>query len=135
MPSAFVDPFELLQEVGELFDEKLIDSLNLGHLLGVVLVMREFVMPLFDVQFGVGAVAAGVGEHERGDAGRVGLKREGHQVVHQPDVLGRLVRDAGRDLIGRDRRGDRPVSIPVDPLFDLADALEILVHLATVGRT
>jgi len=81
---------------------------------------------------GIGLVAAFVGDHERRDAGDVGLEREHHQVAHQLDVLlvarghaGGL-RDAVRDLdLGEVHRA-------LEPLLDVVDRRHVLVELALV---
>ena len=100
----------------------------------VAAVVRQVVVAVGDADGRVAAVAAVVGEDEGGDPGQVGLERQGQQVDHQPDMLARSRPDmpSGRGELpgrGRDLGAARR-----DPLLDLADAGQVLVQLAAVGR-
>ena len=52
-----------------------------------IAVVRQPVMALGDADFGIGAEVELAPQHERRDAGEVGLKRQPLQVEHQVDVL------------------------------------------------
>ena len=105
------------------------DLLLLGRVAAVV---RQVVVAVGDADGPVAAVAAVVGEDERGDPRQVALERQREQVAHQPEVLLVVGRDAERPRVLRPAEVDRGPGA-VDPLLDLADAGEVLVELAAVG--
>ena len=96
VPSPSGIALQVLEEAGELADEEQVDLLELLDLFLVAAVVRELVVAVVDADHAVGAVGAFVGGHERDDPRRVGLEREGHQVVHQADVLLHVVGHALR---------------------------------------
>ena len=84
---ALTDRLQLAEQVGELFDVKAVDLLDLFMLVRVAAVVREVVVAFGNADEGVALVAPLVGEHEGADPGRVALEGEHHQVAHQADVL------------------------------------------------
>ena len=131
VPLAFGDALQLFQEVGQLRDVEAVDLADLFLLLGVVAVVRQVVVAVGHADERIGPVAALVGHDERADARQVALEGQGHQVVHQADVLGVVLRNAGRPrIVGQ--RLIRGALGRFDARFQLADRAEILVELALV---
>ena len=60
---------------------------QIGHLLGVVLVMRDAVVLLGDADLRISALAEFARHHEGEDAGDVGLPGGGDEVEHEADVF------------------------------------------------
>ena len=71
---------------------------QLVHLLRIVPVMRQRMERLGDAQVRVGAHARFVIHRERDDARDVRLEREGHEVEHQFEMLGDVIRRADRRI-------------------------------------
>lgn len=131
--------FELGGEVGKLAHVVTGDSLvGVGSV-----VVRGRVMGRADVEERVKQAREVSAEQEGGDPRLVGLERQGDDVAHQPhvlaDVFGQAVvgarhRQRGTSLIARPSVGAvLHLAGPLDPLFDLADAGQILVELRAVG--
>ena len=129
---ALGDRLQLLEQVSQLGDVELVDLLDLLLLGRVAAVVREVVVAVRDADGPVAAVAAVVGEDERGDPREVALERQHEQVAHQPQVLLVVGRDAERPRVLRPSHVDRGPAA-VDPLLDLAHAGEVLIELAAVG--
>ena len=90
--------------------------------------MGERVVSVADAEEGIAAAAAGVGHHERDDAGQVALQRDGLQVTHHVDLRCHVQSVAGspRDLADVLHRAR-------DAHLDLAHARHVLVELALIG--
>ncbi len=67
----------LPMKCGELLHVKAIDLGDLGLFLLAAAVVRQFVVAVVHADRRIAAVAPLVREHERGDAGRIGLKSHG----------------------------------------------------------
>ena len=61
--------FQLLEEVGETFDQVLVDLGDLLDLVRIVLMMRHLMVTVADIDFRIRPVAARICDHQRGDAG------------------------------------------------------------------
>src|SRR5262245_10161558 len=122
---------EALHEAREELDVEAVDLRHLLDEVGMAAVVRQRVVRVGDANLRVDANAAFAAQHHGGDAGEVGLERDGLQLEHQLDVGGIVERDAGRLLV---RRRHRIALACRDLQLDLADAGEVLVHAAAVGR-
>ena len=120
----------LLQEVTELLAVVAIDLRNFLDVFLFVFVMGKLMVTVFDLDHGERAVASLVGQHETGDTGRVGSKGQDHQVVHEPNVLGRVAGFFGRRL-GSFRQLDRGCE-PRDALLEFANTGEVLVEFSRI---
>ena len=127
---------ELRQELAEQADVERLNARQHLELLGLVLVVRDRMVPFGDADLRVGAVADLARHHEREHARDVGAVGEREQVVHQPHVLRVLERNAAGRLRDLDVgvRGDLRFRA-LQTTLDLANALEVVVeHVAVVLR-
>ena len=124
--------FQPLEEVGELLH---VEEVDLGDLLEVFLlplVVGDVVVAVGDADLLEAAVAAVVGEHQRGDAGGVGLESQHHHVHQQAEVLlvaARIAFRRGLAGVGWQAHGFGLL----DLLLDLADAGQVFVELLLVA--
>ena len=63
--------------------------------------VRQIVVPFGEAQIGERAIAAVVGQEQRGNARRIGLERQEQHVEHELNVLLVTGRNAGRRIDGR----------------------------------
>ena len=123
---------QLVEEVGELLHVEVVD---LGDLLEVVLlalVVGDVVVAVRDADLLEAAVAAIVGEHEGGDAGRVGFEGQHHHVHHQAQVLLIAAGFAGRRGLAGVGWQAHGFGL-LDLFLDLADAGQVFIELVLVA--
>ena len=125
--------FHFLKEMDELTNVELVDLSHLVHHLLLATVVRETVMSLGDVDLGEGAVAAFVGQQERGNPGRIGLKREDEHYRTSTGCMLRI-REGFRRVYRWLGRGLAEVFGFFDPLLDLANTGEVFVELLLIAR-
>jgi hypothetical protein len=90
-----------LQRLQERCKELRLIRVHLGvarHLIRVVAMMRQAVMPFGDADLRIGAEIQLATEHESRHARDVGLERQPLQLEHQRDVMVESLRDADRPL-------------------------------------
>lgn len=80
----------LLQKVRELFAVVAIDLGDLFDVVLLVLVVGELMVTVLDLDHREGTIATFVGKHKASDASGVGSEGQDHQVVHEPNVFGRI---------------------------------------------
>ena len=95
---ALLDRFESLEQIGELLGVEAVDLANLCLLGGVALVVGEVVVALGNALGPIASVAPAVRQHEGRDARLVGLKRQGQEVMHKPNVLTVVPGDSRRNV-------------------------------------
>ena len=87
-------------------------------------------MRVVDADLRIAAAAQLAPHHERDDAGQIGLIRQHLQIEHQARVLGNA---AGRRPAARPGNSRAPCSSALlNPPLDVADGVEILVHLDAI---
>lgn len=128
-------------EVAELFEGKGVAKRKVLHVIGVAVVVAEFVTGLGNAKLGNGKSSALVAAAEGGDAGGIGLEGQYHQVVNGPEVFPRLsLRNVsiGPLAVGL---GDfrawyvEPGISPLGANLGLAYGSEVLVHSPLVLRS
>ena len=87
--------------------------------------MRQRMEPFGNTQVGVGAHAGFVIHRERDHARDVGLERERHQIEHQLEILGDIVRRADRRIRNHEFGVVRLLG-HLHAAFDLANGVEIV---------
>ena len=113
--STVLDGAQPVEEVCELFDKEFVDPFDLLNLLAIVAMMRDLVVAVFDIHIGIAAVAASIADHEGGDSGAVGLKRQRHNVEHQAGVQRELTGDAIWNFVVGNL--NKLLCSPINPLF------------------
>ena len=110
-----------------------VDLRHAGDQLRHVVVVRQRVVRLRHADLRVGARALLLADHERDDAGQVGLEREELQVEHQLQVI---LEDRGRAPRLAQLRQFEVVLLlrPLDAPFHVADRFGVLVQLHLVVR-
>ncbi len=110
-----------------------IDLADFFLFLRVAAVVRQVVVAFGHVHEGIAAVAAFVGEHESANTGQIAAEGQHHQVAHQLQVLGIVLRHAvGLSHAGRQLRIDRLAEF-LDAILQLAHRFQVLVELAHIG--
>jgi len=123
--------FHLLEEIGELLDDIVIDFADLLDFLGIARVMGQTVVLFRDADFSVRAAALFDPERECADAGNVLANRQNLQIRHQPEMIFEGFRNAhgpfdarGQFLeIGRRR---------IEAALDFSDRRQIFIHTIAV---
>ena len=124
---------ELLDEVSEQLQVVRVDAGDLLHELRVAAMVGERMVRVGNADLGIALQAPLASDHHGRDAREVGLEGHHLEVEHQLDVLGERRGDAGRLLDARRELGAF-LFRPLQPPLDLPDRVEVLVHLAPVGR-
>lgn len=88
-------------------------------------------MALGDADVTEGSVGPVVGEHEGADAGGVGTEGDGHEVVHEPDMIAVALGYAGGFLVVGHLVAE--VFVACDALFDLAYGGHVFVEFGAIG--
>ena len=90
-------------------------------------------MPAADAHHSIATIVPGVRNHERADAGCVRLERQGHDVVHRPNMRFEFAGyTLGHIIFGNFRRFG---GFPVDPLLEFTNTGEVLIELALICFT
>ena len=129
---AFFDGRQAVDVVGEHLGEMAVDLLQPLDEHPVAAVVRQRVVRVGHPDFGVGAVARLVPQHEGGDPGQVGLPGEHLQVEHQLGVVDEAVGHARR-LVHRRQLARRLPLGRLDAPLDVAHRVEVLVQLHLVA--
>ena len=124
---------QLLEQIREHRDVELIDLDQLLDTLGIILVVRNGMVPVGNPDLAIGPVAAVAAEHERSHARHVGLPRDHLHVDHELCVLPVVVRDRARPLDARKLQRQVLLFGQLDPPLDVADGLEIFLELVFVA--
>jgi hypothetical protein len=112
---------------------KRVDLGDLHQLLRIAAVVARRVMRVWHSDLGIRAVVLLARELERDHAGDVCLERQNLQVVHDLRVVGKC--GGARRQVSRDRASYccRGLLAPLDLVFHLTNALEVLVQPCAVG--
>ena len=135
-PFTLLDLVQFRGDVGQLFDEELVDLQPVSR----VVVGQQVVDHVIDTQVRKPHRRVIVVELQRGDAGGVGLETKHHNVAHQPhvfiDILGQPILGTGNIRLRQCRSPTLELAIlarPVDSLLDIPNRIEVLVQLATIA--
>ena len=124
---------QAIQEAAEQLDVPRVDLDEGRELLGLVAVVRRVVPRLVDPEIREHQLARLAVHHEREDAREVGLIRHRHQLEHDADVLFERRRYPDR-CVRHDELFGRLFLGALNPLFDLAHVVEILVQPRAIAR-
>ena len=125
---------QLLEETAQQRDVIEVDLRLPGHVVGVVPVVGHGVVLVRNPDLREGPGTGLASQHQRPDAGDVGLPGEGQQIEHQRGVLLEVLGDVDGAVGQVDLGPIVPRLGASDALLEVAHRVEILAQLVAVGR-